>query len=238
MVASAIELESPASPDELYQVLGDDVTVLEHRPLLTGDVLSLQDGRMVTLLQHPCSMRRGIDLVPRLQVAPVELWESRAPSDWTKHVLRMFLPKFSEAGDHAIEFDKIDLVESSDALEADRLAVLSQRGVNLLLQRYIHHVSRVIVPTISINEMISGQFDEADLTGDAIEELVRVGFAIRASHERVDKWLGEGARGATRREQLDSPQHRSVVRRDLRAQVRAWSAEDPQPELSTGEGAK
>ncbi len=56
------------------------------------------------------------------------------------------------------------MIVSPDQLQqAKRIACLSQFGVNLLLQRWIQHNSRVVVPTEKIDEATVSQFDEADL---------------------------------------------------------------------------
>lgn len=218
------ELESPGSFDELYQARGEDVELLKYRPLFTGDVLRLVDGRLVALLQHPCSMRHGTTLVPRLLVAAVQPWGQGVPSKWNGHFRRMFLPHLDEVSDWVIDFDEIDLVEAATAIAAERTAVLSQVGVNLLMQRWLNHQSRVIVPTLTINNMIEGQFDEADLTGDAVAELADGGMDSNEGLAKVDAWLDHGARGSTKREALNDPQKRSTVRAELRKAVRDWRA--------------
>lgn len=216
-------LESPDSPEDLYQARGEDVEMLAHRPLFTGDVLQLDGKNTVALLQHPCSLRRGPVLVPRLLVANAGPWTNGVPSDWSKHIRRMFLPAFNGSEDWVIEFDEFDLLNASDAESAKRIAIMSQRGVNLLLQRYIHHMSRVIVPTMRINEMITGQFDEADLVGDAVDTLVATGMDVTVAADRVDTWLSEKQQGTSRRDLLYDPQERAGVRQALRTQVRTWT---------------
>lgn len=221
-------LESPESPDHLYLALDEDVESLEHRPLFTGDIVQVRGADTLAVLQHPCSMRRGSKLVERLLVAEVRRSEHGSPSDWSKHQRRMFLPGLRENETWSIEFDQLDVVQSVDALSAKRIAILSQIGVNLLLQRYVNHLSRVIVPTARINETITGQFEEADLTGDALEELVGAGVDASTAAELVDGWFGEGNRGETRRDALLSPQHRSGIRRALRDETKHWISETQQ----------
>lgn len=216
------ELESPGSPDELYQARGEDVDLLKYRPLFTGDVLRV-DGRLVALLQHPCSMRHGTNLVPRVLAAAVQPWEQGVPSKWNGHFRRMFLPSLDEVSNWAIDFDEIELIDAATARSAERVAVLSQVGVNLLMQRWLNHQSRVIVPTLTINEMIEGQFDEADLTGDAMAELVDGGIDPEEGLAKVDAWFDDGPRGGTKREALNDPQKRSTVRAELRKAVRHWA---------------
>lgn len=217
------ELETPRSPDDLYQARGEDVELLKHRPVFTGDVLRLGGGRLVALLQHPCSMRHHTTLVPRLLVAELRPWREGVPSNWNGHFRRMFLPNLDGQNNWVIDFDAIDLVDAAAAIDAERMAVLSQEGVNLLMQRWLKHQSRVTVPTLTINEMIAGQFDEADLIGDTVTELVDAGLEPEEARAKVDAWLDDGPRGTTKREALNDPQKRSTVRAELRMAAREWA---------------
>ena len=197
--------------------------MIQYRPLMTGDVLELGDGQRLALVQHPCSMRRGDILNPRLLVAEVREWNAGIPSDWNKHVRRMFLPEMAGETDWAIEFDSIELLDSSTALAANRIAVLSQHGVNLLVQRWVHHLARVAVPTATINKMISGQFEEVDLIGEGIDDLVSAGLESDNARTLISQWLDEKQSGQSRRTSLNDPQRRSTVRSELRRAVRGWS---------------
>jgi len=219
------ELETPENIDSLYLARAGEVEEFAHRPLFTGDVLQVASDRTVALLQHPCSMRRRRVLVPRLIAAAVKPATEPPPSKWHGNYRFSYLPSMNGDANAVIEFDDVDVIPSSDAQEAERLAILSQRGVNLLLQRWIHHQSRVIVPTIKINEMIEGQFEEADLIGDEVSDLVAQGWSACTALSRVEDWLDEGGKGNTHRQALADPQKRSSVRRDLRTQVRTWAVE-------------
>jgi hypothetical protein len=92
------ELETPDDPESIYLARLDDVG--EHRPTFTGDIYRLGDGHMVMILQHPCALRRGVDLHPRLLVAPVSPDSLR--SNWAKAPFgTMPLPKLVESNDHS-----------------------------------------------------------------------------------------------------------------------------------------
>lgn len=60
-------------------------------------------------------------------------------------------------------FDEPYLVSPDDLMPDKRIAYLSQTGVNLLLQRWVHHNSRVVVPTATYQEVSSPAYEEADL---------------------------------------------------------------------------
>ena len=55
--------------DELYLYRADEIVA--HRPIFTGDVFAGvtvpddSEPKMVSILQHPCVIRAGIDLAPR-----------------------------------------------------------------------------------------------------------------------------------------------------------------------------
>jgi hypothetical protein len=220
-----IALEGPDEPDDLYLARGEDVALVAERPLFTGDVLDLGDEGVVMLLQHPCSMRSGSALAPQLIVAGVRDSRERAPSDWTTHAKRMFLPEFTPGATKCVEFSDVRTISSSLAEGATRLAVLSQRGVNLLLQRWVHHLTRVIVPTGTVHASIAAEHEEADLIGEEVSDLVASGLDPRAAAKLVDDWLDADEGGKRRRLLLRDPQARSDVRRRLRAQAREWVTE-------------
>ena len=106
------------------------------------------------VLQHPCALRTdGVKLHSRLLVAELRSHKIIPIEDWpTGHYSKMPLPDLiptttSSKRHQAAFFDGPYLV-GGDALDLDkRIACLSQSGVNLLMQRWVHHNSRVVVPT-------------------------------------------------------------------------------------------
>jgi hypothetical protein len=221
-VVAAVSLETPSKASELYLAVTDEeLEAFANRPVFTGDVLRLKSGQLVTLVQHPCAMRRGMALSPRLLVCGTKPF-IQIPDDWSKgHFKRMFLPDMG-ARTLSIEFDDLDVVTRDDILEADRIAILSELGVNLLVQRWLHHNSRVIVPTITIHAQTTGPFEEADLVGEATDDLVEGGLSHEDAIRDVDEWLGlqQVESGPPRREMLNDPQSRGTIRSALRRHVR------------------
>jgi hypothetical protein len=217
-----ISLETPGTPTELYLALtSEELDVFTNRPVFTGDVIRLKSGRLVALVQHPCAMRRGAVLAPKLLVCGVKVG-TRAPDDWSKgHFKRMFLPDMVD-GSFSIEFEDLDIVNRDEVDIADRVAILSEFGVNLLVQRWIHHNSRVIVPTITIHLQTTGPFEEADLFGEATDELLEGGFSEAEAASDIDEWLGQPhvEAGPSRREMLNDPQSRGAIRSALRRHVK------------------
>lgn len=55
-------------------------------------------------------------------------------------------------------FDELYLVAPDDLVPEKRVACLSQTGVNLMLQRWINHNSRAVVPTGTYQEVSSPSY--------------------------------------------------------------------------------
>lgn len=152
------------------------------------------------------------------KVIPVE--------NWTGHVGKMPLPELIpslETGKRhqAAFFDELYLVGPDDLALDERLACLSQTGVNLLLQRWVHHNSRVVVSTATYQEVSSPAYEEADLLEEWCEERVEAALAIQEAAIEAMKWLREDTGGGvTRQRMLEDPQNRSTVRRQMRAALR------------------
>lgn len=87
----------------------------------------------------------------------------------------MPLPELEESDNpkhrnHAIDFNELCTVSPEQLETADRIASLSTIGVNLLLQRWVHYLSRVVVPTLTFNEATLPFYEEADLIEEWCEE--------------------------------------------------------------------
>lgn len=235
----AYDLEYPGFPgspdwDGLYRARGEEV--MRHRPIFTGDVFEKVDAQSlgekkntsVIVLQHPCALRsNGVDLVPRLLVAGVRRHRSLSAEQWTtgylsKMPLTMLHPELTSGKQNqAALFDELYLVGPEDLDPAKRVACLSQTGVNLLLQRWVHHNSRAVVGTTKYQEVSSPAYDEADLIEEWAEERLEGGFDVRAATTEAMEWLrGSDDGGSTRQKMLDDPQKRSTVRKQMRAALK------------------
>ncbi|MFT8532154.1 hypothetical protein [Bifidobacterium aquikefiri] len=234
-------LESPyissnGSGDNLYRARGDEVYL--GRPILTGDIFTWkhkvgQDEtncktRTVIILQHPCSMRTdGVNLSSHLLVAEVRKRKPLSEDDWNKGYFNLMpLPALKPAietgqRDQAADFNNLHIV---DPEEFDtRLAALSQFGVNLLLQRWIHYTSRLIVPTYQIQEVTEAFYEEADLfedwcfdTTDTCDQ-----ESIQQASKQCLEWLRADRGGRTYQECLKDPQSRSTVRAEMRKELKS-----------------
>jgi hypothetical protein len=207
------ELETPDEPESIYLARLDEVGA--YRPLFTGDVYRMSDGHLVMVLQHPCALRRGVELLPKMLVASVEPDSLR--SNWAKAAYtKMPLPKLIDGKDHSADFISLELPESSTLAACDRIAVMSQSGVNLLMQRWSHHNTRLVVPTHMYSDSTLGPFDEADIIEEWIEDRVTDGADQRAAEKECASWLDVKEHGQSRRMKLSDRQYASSVRREAR----------------------
>lgn len=209
--------------DSLYQAVGVDVN--PNRPIFTGDVFELNDRR-VAILQHPCALRsNGVDLQPRVLVGEVQGSQLLMAGHWSGNYKVMPLPTLQTGGqDHSrIEFVGLDVVPGEQLVSAKRLACLSAVGVNLLLQRWVHHNSRVVVPTHDFQDATGGPFEEAELVEEWCDSYVAQGHDLASCQAEAHMWLRGKEQGmtSTRQQLLDDPEHRSAVRRALRVRLRA-----------------
>lgn len=228
----AVDLEASSGTaddwSQLYRARGDEVAA--GRPYFTGDVFQDAqardtDGgvttRPVIVVQHPCAMRiNGVDLVPRLLVAEVRAHQLLKPEKWTGFTRVMPLPDLrpnQQAGadrHQAAYFNELHLVEPAGL--GTRIACLSARGVNLLLQRWVHHNSRVVIPTGNFLKAVGGVFEEADLVEEWCEE--RLGLATAVATAECVAWLREvpAEGGPMRQRMLEEEQNRSSIRKQMR----------------------
>lgn len=122
------ELETPDDPESIYLARLDDVG--EHRPLFTGDVYRLWDGRRVMILQPPCALRAGVNLHSRLLVAPVSP-DTTLRSSWAKAPFaKMPLPKL------------IEETPNTRARHAEMHAPIASRSSYQRNNQVIEHASR------------------------------------------------------------------------------------------------
>ena len=89
-------------------------------------------------------------------------------------------------------------------------------GVNLLLQRRLHHNSRVIVPTATLSAATVGPFNEAELTEEWIDERAEYGVEPLQALAECSNWLDARVGTVSRQDALSNPQHASRIRREAR----------------------
>ena len=229
------DLESPYVEgvpdwDALYRARGDEVSTT--RPIFTGDVFTgvqlpgstgKVKARSVVVLQHPCSMRsNGVDLAWHILVAEVSKWKTIDKPGWTGGNFNLMpfsdlRPDVtSQARDQAANFDNIYTVEPDQLVT--RIATLSPFGVNLLLQRWVHYSSRVVVPTQTFHEQTVAFYEEADLIEEWCDDALN--DDLRAETHSCLDWLRTDRDGTSYQEMLRNPQSHSMIRRAMRKELR------------------
>lgn len=227
-------LEAPGTqgqPDwaALYRALGDDIPAA--RPIFTGDVFEVAESGnnapAVLVLQHPCALRtNGVDLVRRLLTAEVHPSPSIPFSEWKGRYKQMPLPAL-KSGDHFVaRLNEPGLIESASLDLGTRIATMSQLGVNLLLQRWVHHNSRVIVPTFEFQAVTEAQYEEADLVEYWCEDLAATETDIPVESAAAHAWLrsSSSTEGRSWQDLLEDAQTRGVVRVAMRKRIREIQA--------------
>lgn len=230
----AHNLEAPGTDEapeyeSLYRARGDEVVA--QRPIFTGDVffdvsvVGEEQTQNVIVLQHPCVIRKGVELTPRLLVAEVVSAAVLPPSQWAEKYFRQLPLAELVNGDKpehfAAFFDRHHLIKRK-GLDLDRRVVtMSQRGVNLLMQRWVHHNSRMVVPTHEYQKVTSAQYDEADIIEEWCIDREDDGVLLDDATVEIDLWLTGDKSSTSPRARLEDPQHRSAVRREVRAHLRS-----------------
>lgn len=207
------DLETPADKTDIYSAIGEEIS--EHRPMFTGDIYE-HDDSLRLIVQHPCAIRQGTHLNPKILVCPVAP-NGNLRSNWSKCSYKIMpLPNLVDGKDYSADFVDLDLAPSSELHNSHRQAALSHYGVNLLLQRWLHHNSRVIVPTVTLSAATVGPFTEADLTEEWIDERADYGIEPLQAMVECSNWLDMRVSTVSRRDELSNPQHASRIRREAR----------------------
>lgn len=214
-------LDDYGSPEALYLALHEDVN--PYRPIFTGDVFKLRDESLVIVLAHPCSIRgQGAELLEWILVAEVRPMASPpSMAKWRSGYFRqMPLPDLSPAY-HAAEFGSIRSLRSGDLDVNERIACLSQFGVNLLQQRLVYHLTRFVASTRDLDTAFSHTFSEAELLEEWVEAQCGLGGTIADATKAFEvairqPFSSESVR--TLQDCLREPQLRAPIRKRLRAE--------------------
>ena len=230
---------APNWAQELYLYRASDIN--SRRPIFTGDVffdvevqgVGAIEQKNVIVIQHPCALRsNGIDLTDTLMLAEVVPHRLLQPSEWTGFARLMPLPELvtnDPQDSWAAQFTSCYLA-IPDSLALDkRVACMTLPGVNLLMQRWVFHNSRVVVPTWKYDEAVNAQYEEAD----GIEEWcdIRTGQGIKVveAAAEANQWLNEDITGGIKRRRLlEDPQYRSSVRKEMRKRPKELNAAQQQ----------
>jgi len=213
--------------DALYDERTD---VSWTRPLLQGDVFDGvvlpgfgEEPRKVQVVAHPCAMRRGADLVPRITVAPVEPHQEVTGKRWGGYLRVMPLAGLVDGEHFATKFVDVTASPAELLTRACRIATLSNQGIYVLQQRLIKHYTRVEMPLEVLRRESAAVLTEAELQWDWLDQVLTdaelgKANAIEAEATFFDKWLTEGS--PSRRERLGNEIHHTDVRREAQRAAR------------------
>lgn len=208
-------------PDALYDQRAD---VSRARPLLQGDVF---DGvvlpgfgdkpRKVQIVAHPCSMRTGASLTPRISVAPVEPHRQITGRGWDGNPRLMPLAELAEEGHFATRFVDVTACPAELLTRDRRIATLSNQGIYVLQQRLIMHYTRTEMGLEVLRSQSAPVLTEAELLWDWLE-LVLADSEIEdddlldAEAEVFESWMRDGEPPPQAR--LRTEIHHTDVRRE------------------------
>lgn len=225
-----MELADPTDPESMY--LDPDGSVPIARPIMTGDIFTdvpcSRGGpsQTVMVVTHPCSMR-GKDAQLREIVTVATVVESPQPTfsarRWQSGQFD-YLPLDNvptPGTKSAIYLTDLHSASATDLDLSRRIMALSDRGVAILLQRWIYQLSRDPVPIEDLYELIAPVLAEAEIH----EEWVAAAIAAADSDTPVEEiLLSAGARlqevlgkpgPGTLRDKLKDPSSRPGVRRTI-----------------------
>lgn len=210
----------PENEGGLYLYRGNEGTVA--RPHMQGDVFVGVPGvpEVVMLITHPCSMRAGTQLREQLAVVEVVDYQHLPARKWADgHFDLSPLPGLPVGYEHpAADFRRIQAVASNELALERRVVSLSELGIQLLQQRFVHHLTRVIVDLPTLYEHSSAVFTEAELQEEWVEEAMNAGVARAEAEATFQEFLGRGK--GSLREALANARTRGHVRRAVRQGIR------------------
>lgn len=225
-----MSLDTYSTPDELYLCRGEEVN--NNRPLFTGDVFAplsvagLDEPSMVMVVAHPCSFRAGAVLADRVLVAAVRPSPTHGPGAWSRGLFdRAPLPDLQGQGCWAAHLDEIARAPSGELERADRIACLSEIGINILQQRLTHHLTRAEIPTSQFNQAFAHTLEEADLLEEWLDILTGAEWDKTDATAAFDTLLGSG--DPPLRQQLREPQRRATIRTRCRREATVLAGKGP-----------
>ena len=221
-------------PDALYD---ERIDVSRARPLLQGDVFDHvvlpgfgQDTRKVHIVAHPCAMRTGADLTPRITVAPVEPHALVKGQGWEGNPRVMPLADLVQREHFATKFVDVTACPAELLTRERRIATLSNQGIYILQQRLIKHYTRTQVALEVLRRESAPVLTEAELLWSWLEQVLTEkeaedDEALAAETYTFEAWMRDGSPSPQQRLRIEI--HHTDVRREAqraaaeRAQARA-----------------
>ena len=218
-------------PDALYDERGE---VSWARPILQGDVFDGivlpgfgEEPMKVQVVNHPCAMRKGPNMLPRITVAPVEEHHQfKKQKNWDGSFAVMPLAELIDDKHFATKFEDVTAAPSELLIRSRRIATLSNKGIYVLQQRLIKHYTRFEVDLELLRKESASTLVEAELQWTWIDEVLTDkeladAEAIEAEEAVFDQWLGDGE--PTRRSLLKDEINHTDLRKDSQRAARERS---------------
>jgi len=198
--------------DLLYDERGE---VSPTRPLLQGDVFSGvvlpgfgDEVRMVQIVAHPCAMRSGPDLAPRITVAPVEAYRRVSGRAWNGNLRVMPLEALIQSEHFAAKFVDVTACPADLLTRGNRVASLTNRGIYVLQQRLVKHYTRLELGLDVLKRESAPVLMEAELQWDWLDAVLTQDELdddnIEAEATVFDAWLSDG-----------DPRRRDLIRNEV-----------------------
>lgn len=176
-------------PQALYDERGD---ISRARPLLQGDVFDdvVLPGfgnapLRVQIVAHPCAMRIGAAVTPRITVAPVEPHPQITGKAWGRNPRVMPLAELIDGEHFATKFVDVTACPAELLTRDRRIATLSNHGIYVLQQRLIMHYTRTEMVLKVLRRQSAPVLTEAQLLWDWLECVLT--DAEVADDEALDK---------------------------------------------------
>lgn len=225
--------ETPPSEDDLYEARG---VVPLARPIMQGDIFQnvgipgIEDPQVLAamIIQHPCSMRAGARLRPRLTVAAIRTRQSIKSEDWQGYGYAMLLPNlFGDGRDFMADFRDVGAVPSSLLDRSLRIAAITNYGIHILQQRQIYYLTRLDVDIKTLAETFDAIATELELQYEWVEAALGAGVedvapdgavdVIESAERQFADFLDENDRAL--RNGLQQVASRADVRRRIRREI-------------------
>lgn len=188
-------------PQALYDERG---SISRTRPLLQGDIFEdivlpgFGDVPMkVQIVAHPCAMRIGAAVTPRITVAPVEPHSQITGSAWDRSPRVMPLAELVDGNHFATKFVDVTACPADLLIRDRRIATLSNQGIYVLQQRLIMHYTRTDMELEILRSQSAPVLTEAQLLWDWLECVLTE--AETADNELIDAescvfeaWMRDG----------------------------------------------
>lgn len=129
------------------------------------------------------------------------------------------LPALGVHGYCVGHLDELGRAAIGDVLGTERVACLSEIGVNLLQQRLTFHLTRAEIPTERFHEAFAHTIVEADILEDWTDTLTEGGRSVSEAAKQFETFIRTGE--PTLQEQLRQPERRAFVRSTCSRQARA-----------------